>query len=94
MDKLLFPADFIILDFEEDKKIPIILGRPFLATGRTLIDVQKGELTMRVQDQDVIFNVFKAMKFPTEDEECLKVDLVASAVTSELVHMLMSDALE
>ncbi|MGI4673517.1 retropepsin-like aspartic protease [Klebsiella pneumoniae] len=42
VDKLIFPADFVILDFEEDKKIPIILGRPFLATGRTLIDVQKG----------------------------------------------------
>ena len=39
VDKLIFPADFVILDFEEDKKIPIILGRPFLATGRTLIDV-------------------------------------------------------
>ncbi|KAA3473721.1 retroelement pol polyprotein-like [Gossypium australe] len=36
-------------DFEVDKEVPIILGRPFLATGRTMIDVQKGELTMRVQ---------------------------------------------
>ena len=34
------------------------------------------------------------MKFPTEDEECLKVDLIDSSVTSELDHMLMSDALE
>ncbi|KAL8104495.1 hypothetical protein AgCh_028640 [Apium graveolens] len=76
------------------QKIPIILGRPFLATGRTLIDVQKGELTMRVQDQDVTFNVFKAMKFPIEDEECLKVDVIDTVVTSELDHMLMSDALE
>ncbi|XP_024990639.1 uncharacterized protein LOC112524928 [Cynara cardunculus var. scolymus] len=48
VDKFIFPADFIILDFEADKDIPIILGRPFLATGRTLIDVQKGELTMRL----------------------------------------------
>ena len=62
VDKLIYPADFVILDFEEDKKIPIILGRPFLATGRTLIDVQKGELALRVQDQDVTFNVFNTMK--------------------------------
>ena len=48
VNKFVFPADFIILDMEEDQDIPIILGRPFLATGRTLIDVQKGELTMRV----------------------------------------------
>ncbi|KAA3487295.1 Retrovirus-related Pol polyprotein from transposon opus [Gossypium australe] len=45
VDKFIFPADFIVLDFEADKEVPIILGRPFLATGRTLIDVQKGELT-------------------------------------------------
>ncbi|XP_024971932.1 uncharacterized protein LOC112510815 [Cynara cardunculus var. scolymus] len=48
--KFIFPADFIILDFEADKDISIILGRPFLATERTLIDVQKGELTMRVNE--------------------------------------------
>ncbi|XP_039143276.1 uncharacterized protein LOC120280481 [Dioscorea cayenensis subsp. rotundata] len=48
IDKFIFPADFIILDIEEDKDIPIILGRPFLATGRAIIDVQKGELRLRV----------------------------------------------
>ncbi|KAL5555212.1 hypothetical protein UlMin_037448 [Ulmus minor] len=50
VDKFVFLVDFIILDFEVDREVPIILGRPFLATGRTLIDVQKGELTMRVND--------------------------------------------
>lgn len=39
VDKFIFPTDFIILDCEVDKEIPIILGQPFLATGRTLIDV-------------------------------------------------------
>ena len=39
VDKFIFPADFIILDMEEDKEVPIILGRLFLATGRALIDV-------------------------------------------------------
>ncbi|XP_024027178.1 uncharacterized protein LOC112093279 [Morus notabilis] len=39
VDKFIFPADFIILDYEADRKVPIILGRPFLPTGRTLIDV-------------------------------------------------------
>ncbi|XP_062118694.1 uncharacterized protein LOC133832349 [Humulus lupulus] len=46
VDKFIFPADFIILDYEEDRDVPIILGRPFLATGRTIIDVKKGELTI------------------------------------------------
>ncbi|XP_062108233.1 uncharacterized protein LOC133819084 [Humulus lupulus] len=44
VDKFIFPADFIVLDMEEDANVPIILGRPFLATGQALIDVQKGEL--------------------------------------------------
>ncbi|XP_024958990.1 uncharacterized protein LOC112499961 [Cynara cardunculus var. scolymus] len=70
VDKFIFPADFIILDFEVDKDIPIILRRPFLATGRTLIDVQKGELTMRLPDQKVTFIVFKSLKYPDYLEEC------------------------
>ncbi|XP_052291748.1 uncharacterized protein LOC127900621 [Citrus sinensis] len=41
VDKFIFPVDFIVLEFEADKEVPIILGRPFLATEKTLIDVQK-----------------------------------------------------
>ena len=41
MDKFIFPVDFIVLEFEVDNEVPIILGRPFLATRKTLIDVQK-----------------------------------------------------
>ena len=41
VDKFIFLMDFIVLDFEADKEVPIILGRPFLPTGKTLIDVQK-----------------------------------------------------
>ncbi|KAH9770018.1 hypothetical protein KPL71_012225 [Citrus sinensis] len=59
VDKFIFPVDFIVLDFEADKEVPIILGRPFLATEKTMIDVQKGELTMRVNDQQVTFNVLE-----------------------------------
>ena len=51
VDKFIFPVDFIVLDFEADKEVPIILGRPFLATEKTLIDVQKRELTMRMNYQ-------------------------------------------
>ncbi|KAF7821267.1 DNA-directed DNA polymerase [Senna tora] len=80
VDKLILLADFIVLDYEEDKNVPIILGRPFLATGRTIIDVQKGELTMRVQDQEVKFKVFKAMKLPEETEECFHVKVVDNMV--------------
>ncbi|XP_062103285.1 uncharacterized protein LOC133814326 [Humulus lupulus] len=83
VDKFIFPADFIILDYEADKDVPIILGRPFLATRRTLIDVQKGELTMRVNDQQVTFNLFNAMKFLDEVEECSRLSVIESIVAEK-----------
>ncbi|XP_038877582.1 uncharacterized protein LOC120069837 [Benincasa hispida] len=52
VDNFIFPADFIILDYEADKDVLIILGRSFLATGKVLIDVHKGQLTMRVDNQE------------------------------------------
>ncbi|XP_024024961.1 uncharacterized protein LOC112092618 [Morus notabilis] len=83
VDKFIFLVDFIVLDYEADTEVPIILGRPFLATGRTLIDVQKGELTMRVHDQQVTFNVFKVMRFADEVEECSAINVLDSLVAAE-----------
>ncbi|XP_070005585.1 uncharacterized protein [Nicotiana sylvestris] len=48
VDKFILSADFVILDCEVDYEVPIILGRPFLATGKALVDVEAGELTFRV----------------------------------------------
>ena len=45
VDKLTFPVNFIVLDMEEDREFLLILGRPFLATRRALIDVQEGNLS-------------------------------------------------
>ena len=55
--KFIFPADFIILDMEEDSQVPLLLGRPFLATGTALIDMQKGILTLRVGEETADFNL-------------------------------------
>ena len=51
VDKFIFPADIIVFYIEVDQEIPIILGSLFLATRRTLIDVQKGQLIPRVQEE-------------------------------------------
>ncbi|XP_062089686.1 uncharacterized protein LOC133796225 [Humulus lupulus] len=48
VDKFIFLADFIVLDMEEDENVPIILGRPFLATGQALIDVQKDKAVAEI----------------------------------------------
>ena len=75
VDKFIFPADFIVLDMEEDKEIPIILGRPFLATSGALIDVQKGELKLRALEDEITFHVFRPMKllddYPNKDTSVL-----------------------
>ncbi|XP_038875092.1 uncharacterized protein LOC120067619 [Benincasa hispida] len=68
VDNFIFPANFIILDYEVDRNVPIILGRSFLATGKVLIDVHKGELTMRVGNHEVKFNVLNTLKFPNSEE--------------------------
>lgn len=51
VDKFIFPTDFVILDMEEDKDVLIIMGRPFLAIGRTLIDVATGQSLARVDNK-------------------------------------------
>ncbi|XP_049381252.1 uncharacterized protein LOC125845762 [Solanum stenotomum] len=56
-DGFIFLADFFILDCEIYAEIPIILGRPFLATERALVDVESGELKFQVNEDQVTFNV-------------------------------------
>ena len=57
--KFIFPMDFVVMKMEEDNQIPLLLGRPFLATEASLIDVQKGKLTLRVGNEAVHFNIDK-----------------------------------
>ncbi|XP_022881102.1 uncharacterized protein LOC111398436 [Olea europaea var. sylvestris] len=88
VDKFIFPADFIILDMEEDSNIPLILGRPFLATRRALIDVYDGNMILRVDNEQVIFNMFKAMKHSLTSDTCCQVDVLEELVvdTFETEH--------
>ncbi|XP_057747027.1 uncharacterized protein LOC130966257 [Arachis stenosperma] len=62
----IFPADFVVLDMQEEAKTSIILGRPFLAIAGAIIDVQKGDLTLRLHNEKMTFNMFKAMSYPPE----------------------------
>ena len=67
--KFVFPVDFIVLDMEADSQIPLLLGRPFLATGAALIDMQKGILTLWVGDEAAAFNLIKGMQTIDIDRE-------------------------
>ena len=83
VDKFIFPADFIVLDMEENKEIPIVLGRPFLAIGRAMIDVRKGELKLRVQDDEVRFSVFNALRHLAESDACFMIEAIEAIVPSQ-----------
>jgi len=79
-NELVFPADFVILDMAEDEDMPLILGRPFLATGRALIDVEMGQLMLRFHNEQVVFNIFEAMKHRAENPKCYRIDVVDEIV--------------
>ena len=73
--KFVFPVDFIILDMEEDSQVPLMLGKPFLATGATLIDMQKEVLTLRVGNEVAAFNLIKGMQnIDIDKESCNVID--------------------
>ena len=61
--------DFVILDFDPDTKVPIILRRLFIAMGGALIDVKTVRLTMRVHDKVEVFDIYKEMKLSAIYEE-------------------------
>ncbi|XP_022845337.1 uncharacterized protein LOC111368339 [Olea europaea var. sylvestris] len=92
VEKFIFPADFVVLDMEEDQEIPLILGRLFLATGRALIDVQGGQLTLRVNEEEVRFNIYQAMKYSDDNYTCHRIDFIDSAVKDE--KLCIEDPLE
>ena len=73
--KFIFLMDFVIMKMEEDTQVPLFLGRPFLATGAILIDVQNDGLTLRIGDEAVHFNFNKSLQQPDVDtKNCIAVE--------------------
>ena len=72
--KFIFPVDFVIMQMEKDTQVPLLLGRPFLATGVALIDVEKGELTLRVGNEAIHFNINRSLEHPDVDaDSCMAI---------------------
>ncbi|GJT80573.1 reverse transcriptase domain-containing protein [Tanacetum coccineum] len=73
--KFTFPADFVILEIEEDSKVLLILGRPFLHTADAVIRVKQKQLNLRVGTERMIFNIDSAMKHSySNDDTCFSID--------------------
>nr|GEU69275.1 reverse transcriptase domain-containing protein [Tanacetum cinerariifolium] len=76
-----FPADFVVVDFDADPRVPLILGRSFLKTGRALIDVFEGELTLRVGKKAITFNLDQTSRYSANynDMTAKQIDFIDKA---------------
>nr|GEY00919.1 reverse transcriptase domain-containing protein [Tanacetum cinerariifolium] len=79
--KFHFPTDFVVVDFEADPRVPLILGRSFLRTGRALIDVYGEEIILRVYDESVTFNLNQTMRYSStyDDNSVNRIDVIDNA---------------
>ncbi|XP_073133836.1 uncharacterized protein [Henckelia pumila] len=84
VDKQIFPVDFVVLDMDEDYEVHMILGRPFLATSRALIDVEKGELVLRINDEQVVFNMLQSVRDKPIGKSCFAIDVVNICVEESM----------
>ena len=66
VESFIFPAYFVILDCEVDFEVPIILGRSFLSTGRALVYMEKGQMTFRLNNEEMTFNICRTMRQSSE----------------------------
>ncbi|CAN6586236.1 unnamed protein product [Malus baccata var. baccata] len=81
VNHLIFPADFYVLKMDESDhatSLPILLGRPFMKTARTKIDVFNGTLSMEFDGEVVNFNLSDSIKYPSEDHSCFFIDIIDS----------------
>ncbi|GJV42847.1 reverse transcriptase domain-containing protein [Tanacetum coccineum] len=79
--KFHFSADFVVVDFDANPQVPLILGRSFLKTGRALIDVYKGELTLCVGKESVTFNLDQTSRYSSnyDDMTANRIDVIEMA---------------
>nr|GFB57364.1 reverse transcriptase domain-containing protein [Tanacetum cinerariifolium] len=76
-----FPADFVVVDFEPDPRVPLILGRCFLKTSRALIDIHKGVLTLCIKNEAITYNLDQTVRYSANYNQMTanKIDVVESA---------------
>ncbi|CAL9024769.1 unnamed protein product, partial [Prunus brigantina] len=96
VNHLIFPADFYVLEMEDSAHstpLPILLGRPFMKTARTKIDVFKGTLTMEFDGDIIDFNISEAIRYPIDDHSCFSIDAF-DFLAQEYLESPDRDALE
>nr|GEZ23273.1 reverse transcriptase domain-containing protein [Tanacetum cinerariifolium] len=76
-----FPSDFVVVDFEPDPRVPLMLGRCFLKTSRALINVHKGELTLRIGNEAITYNLDQTSRYSANYDQMManKIDVTDEA---------------
>nr|GEV74773.1 reverse transcriptase domain-containing protein [Tanacetum cinerariifolium] len=90
--KFHFPTDIVVVDFEADPQVPLILGRSFLRTGRALIDVYREEITLRVNDDVVTFNPNQTTRYSSryDDMSVNRIDVI-DVVREEYAQKMLEE---
>ncbi|XP_019265063.1 PREDICTED: uncharacterized protein LOC109242677 [Nicotiana attenuata] len=97
VDKFVFHVNFIVVDMEVNKEVPLILGRPFLCKGRAILDIYEGQLMLRVGNEKVAFQMKKMMKYPSDEASaylCFKLDVIGELAEKYKFDKLVGDTLE
>ncbi|XP_075504541.1 uncharacterized protein LOC142541979 [Primulina tabacum] len=94
VENLVFPADFYVLDMEnDDLNSQILLGRPFLKTSKSVIDVNSGTLTMEFDGEIVKFNIYDTMKYRVSESTINTLD-IANHLSQENSKIVDKNELE
>ncbi|GJY58298.1 reverse transcriptase domain-containing protein [Tanacetum coccineum] len=87
--KFIFPADFVILKMEEDSKVPLILGRPFLHTTNAVIRIKQKQLNLGVRTERMIFNIDSAIKHSySNDDTYFSIDVIDEILEEDFDALL------
>ena len=89
----LVPTDFVVLEMEEDREIPLLLGRPFLATAGAVIDVKHGRLSLNIGGEKLEFNLNNLGKFPDDSAHVFQVDTVEDD-SNQLMEQVVIEHME
>nr|GEZ66179.1 reverse transcriptase domain-containing protein [Tanacetum cinerariifolium] len=84
--KFHFPTDFVVVDYVVGPRVPLILGGPFMRTRRALIDIYGEELTLRVDDEAITFNVGQTSKYSYNDAKSInQIDVACKEYVQEVL---------
>jgi hypothetical protein len=86
--------DFIVIEIDEDHDTLLILGRPFLNTADTQIDVRRGKLTFEIEKEKVEFDMFKALKYLANDGNFCRVDMIDVIVKEKFEKLSIDDPID